>query len=481
MSDSNTNTPDAARRSQDGLAQPPKTKTPALSRPLAQTRNSSMNGPLYNQVTNKIIIRRTKRKGDGPLKHLARWMLDNQTGLSFNLIALLFLAHACFPKARPFTSKFFMLQYYNPVTEKYAAGHDDFYFMAFCIVALSGLRAGAMEYILAPLGKLWGIAKRKDVTRFSEQGWLLAYYYVFWPLGMYLYYKSPYFLNMPELWTNWPQRELDGLMKGYIMVQLSFWVQQVIVINIEDRRKDHWQMLTHHFATIGVMTAAYAYHQTRVANQILLMMDIIDLIFPLAKCLKYLGFTTLCDVMFGVFIVMWLLARHAFFLMTCWSVYTDIPRLISSACYKGTGDNLQGPLPVPDDWSHLFTPFSDPEGLVCWNDNIMYGFLTCLLFLQGIMIMWFGLIARVAINVLKGKPADDVRSDDEGEDEEEEEYEYEEAEPLEEEVGVEAIDLKGWERRTRVERTASSTSVSLPGHSDRKEFLNRIGCEKQID
>jgi acyl-CoA-dependent ceramide synthase len=57
--------------------------TKAPSRPPTQSRNSSMNGPLYMQtVNNKIIIRRVKRKGDGPLKNLARWLLDNQTGTS---------------------------------------------------------------------------------------------------------------------------------------------------------------------------------------------------------------------------------------------------------------------------------------------------------------------------------------------------------------------------------------------------------------
>ena len=41
-----------------------------------------------------------------------------------------------------------------------------------------------MEYVLAPLAKLQGITSRKNMTRFSEQAWLLVYYIVFWPLGM---------------------------------------------------------------------------------------------------------------------------------------------------------------------------------------------------------------------------------------------------------------------------------------------------------
>lgn len=82
------------------------------------------------------------------------------------------------------TSKFFKLAYYNPSTGNYGAGVDDFYFMTFCVLVFTGLRAGAMEYILSPLGKWWGIPKKKDATRFAEQAWLWLYCCVIWSVGM---------------------------------------------------------------------------------------------------------------------------------------------------------------------------------------------------------------------------------------------------------------------------------------------------------
>jgi acyl-CoA-dependent ceramide synthase len=303
-----------------------------------------------------------------------------------------------------------------------------------------------------------------------------------------MYYKSPYFLNMSELWTNWPQRELGGLMKVYMLAQWSFWIQQVLVIHIEDRRKDHWQMLTHHFVTITLIAACYANHQTRVGHFILVLMDVVDLFLPLAKCLKYLGFGTICDVVFGLFMASWFLARHVFYLMTCWSIYTESVKLIPNVCYTGGMEDLQGPFPIPKQgWSHVFEPFYNPRGTVCYGENSMHIFLSALLFLQVITLMWFMLIIQVAMRVIQGGSPEDVRSDDEGDEEEDygvrEDEEEEEAKPLEVEAGVEDVDLKKWERRAGVKRTAgSSTSgISLPGHSDRKELLNRIGCEKQID
>jgi acyl-CoA-dependent ceramide synthase len=100
--------------------------------------------------------------------------------------------------------------------------------------------------------------------------------------------------------------------------------------------------------------------------------------------------------------------------------------------------------------------------------------------------MWFWMIVRIAIKVLRGAEADDIRSDDDGETEEAAEKDIEELyveppPPYEEEVGVESLNLKGRTSnasRNRYRKSASSTSgVSLP---DRKELLGRIGCDKPL-
>lgn len=40
-----------------------------------------MNGPLYRQAnSNVVLVRRPKRKGEGPLKQLTRWFVNNQIG-----------------------------------------------------------------------------------------------------------------------------------------------------------------------------------------------------------------------------------------------------------------------------------------------------------------------------------------------------------------------------------------------------------------
>jgi acyl-CoA-dependent ceramide synthase len=297
---------------------------------------------------------------------------------------------------------------------------------------------------------------------------------------------------------------MSGLAKWYYLVQFAFWLQQIVVVNIEKRRKDHVQMFAHHIITCTLIFTSYGYHQTKVGNLILCLMDVVDLFFPLAKILKYLKWTKTCDVTFGIFMVTWLVARHILYMAVCWSIYAHIPEEIQYGCYRGGDLDLEGPLPVPNDIDHLTQPFRDPVGLVCWNDRIKWVFLGLLLALQCVQLVWFSMILRVAYKVLSGEGADDTRSDDEDDEDEDEEVEemalpekafdsirsgpeqplYLEKEVLSTDGALHFSSSSSGQRspvrRSSRKRTseAHTTSVNLLGHSDRKELLGRIGCDK---
>ncbi|KAI6093961.1 longevity-assurance protein [Hypoxylon rubiginosum] len=268
--------------------------------------------------------------------------------LSCAVIVGLLLAHTCVPKVRPFPSRFLTLKGYNEQTGRYASGHDDLRFVAFCVVLFSGIRAGSMKFALAPLATHCGAT----------------------PKNVYIYFTLPYFLNTRELWTNRPEKDLD----------------------------------VRHLITISPIAPTYVYFQNQVANLILVSMDVIELIFPR---LKRLRFTAICDILFVLFVITWLVTRHVFYLMICWSAYFESP----------------GPMPT-----------------------------------------------AFAVRVLRGDSAEDVRSDDEYE-ETATDGERHEKELLAvngsperhslgivETVGVDGIDLAAWQQRERASKEISHLS-----------------------
>lgn len=179
-----------------------------------------------------------------------------------------------------------------------------------------------------------------------------------------------------------------------------------------------------------------------------------------------------------------------------YSVYTDSLTESPGGCYSGSTSNLRGPFDV-EDWTDYLEPFTNPQGTICWNPNVSNSFVYTLLALQVILCIWFGMILKVAAKVIKGGEAVDSRSDDEGEGEDEDDASDEpdgkskgkhrnqqpiELPPLEEEVGVESINLSNLHHSpSRKYRKSGNVASGVNLHSDRKELLGRIGCDKMSD
>jgi acyl-CoA-dependent ceramide synthase len=64
------------------------------------------------------------------------------------------------------------------------------------------------------------------------------------------------------------------------LAQIAFWIETMIALNIEKRRKDYWHMFAHHVITILLIVTSYASNFTRVGNLILCQMDLVDILLP---------------------------------------------------------------------------------------------------------------------------------------------------------------------------------------------------------
>ncbi|KZT13072.1 longevity assurance proteins LAG1/LAC1 [Laetiporus sulphureus 93-53] len=227
----------------------------------------------------------------------------------------------------------------------------------------------------------------RSVLRFAEQGWPVIYYSCLWSLGVYVHSNLPTkILNPIDVWTSYPHIPLAAPLKFYYLLQTAFYCHQILILNAEARRKDHWQMMTHHIITVALMVASYFFNFTRVGCLILMITDWCDIFLPLAKMFRYLSLSTLCDVTFVWFMISWAVTRHALFILVIISTYTAM---------------------------NTIPPRLDVEHGFYTTREIFSGFLVLLSMLQVIQIMWFWMICRVAWRVVSGQGAEDSRSDDE--------------------------------------------------------------------
>lgn len=285
--------------------------------------------------------------------------------------------------------------------------------------------------------------------------------------------------------------------KWYILTQLSFWFQQIFVINIEAPRKDHYQMLTHHLITSTLVASAYIYRFYNVSNVVLCLMDVVDFLLPVrdiplnltsrrdanatqtAKIFKYFGYENLCNAAFVVFLITWLVARQILFPMLCWSIYKNVPDVMAYGCYSGTTAEMLTTNGYPDRFAHLFAPYFNIDGPICMNRTVKWIFLSFLLSLLVLNLLWFVMIVKIAIGFIRSGSTEDSRSD--GEDEEDEESETEGPLRSKESSPVVSADGTGSDHAApRISPTSSVRSRRgvLGDQADRKALLGRIGCEK---
>jgi hypothetical protein len=95
-------------------------------------------------------------------------------------------------------------------------------------------------------------------------------------------YNSEFWLNLHGIWDGWPFREVEGVFKWYYLAQWAFYIQQILVVNIEEKRKDFAQMLTHHIFTTALLFLSYGYYHMRVGLVIMCTMDFVDIILPVS-------------------------------------------------------------------------------------------------------------------------------------------------------------------------------------------------------
>jgi acyl-CoA-dependent ceramide synthase len=146
-------------------------------------------------------------------------------------------------------------------------------------------------------------------------------------------------------------------------------------------------------------------------------------------------------------------------------------------CYSGTSAEMISADGYPNRFRYLFNPFLDINSPICMNRTVKWIFLGFLLALQLLSLIWFVMVVRVAVNVLRTGNAEDTRSDDE------EEAEVRSAgkdAPNSNTVGVDGANAD-WRRASNGSasvRPRARGRIPLGDQSDRKALLGRIGCDK---
>lgn len=128
-------------------------------------------------------------------------------------------------------------------------------------------------------------------------------------VNVYMYNDA--FLDTAAYWVNFPNTPVPGPVKFYYFLAFAFYGTAMVILNIEEHRKDHWQMFSHHIITVALIGVSWVTHISRPGIQILVLLDWCDIFLPVSIAALPSSWLALCDC--AIVIAVLLLSPFGFY------------------------------------------------------------------------------------------------------------------------------------------------------------------------
>lgn len=217
--------------------------------------------------------------------------------------------------------------------------------------------------------------KPSTLTKFCETSWRCFYYVYSFLYGLVVLWDKPWLWDIKYCYYNYPYHPVTSDIWWYYMISMSFYWALSFSQFFDVKRKDFWQMFIHHIATISLMCFSWVGNLTRIGSLVLLCHDCADILLEMAKMAKYANYQKLCDYIFVIFTILWIVTRIGVY--PFWIIYST---------------SIEAPKIVP-----MFPAY--------------YIFNTLLLLLLILHFIWTYLILKIAYNSFNaGQMEGDIRS-----------------------------------------------------------------------
>jgi hypothetical protein len=151
--------------------------------------------------------------------------------------------------------------------------------------------------------------KPSPLQKFNESCWRFTFYSLVWVYGVYVLWDKPWTWDTNHCWIEYPRQYIDTDVYWYYFVEISFYFSLLASQFTDVKRKDFWQMFLHHIITLSLLLWSLMCNFQRVGSLVLLLHDTADPLLELAKMGSYAKINKICDPVFALFTLVWLLTR----------------------------------------------------------------------------------------------------------------------------------------------------------------------------
>ncbi|XP_065195104.1 ceramide synthase 6-like [Sycon ciliatum] len=246
------------------------------------------------------------------------------------------------------------------------------------------------ERVMRWLKRRKASADRGKMPKFQEASWRFLGYASLLVFGVWALKDTEYIMDTYKCWTNYPHEGIPTRVFWYYMLELAYYTSLTVSHFTDTKRKDFWEMLIHHIATLALITFSFICKHIAIGSLIMFVHDIADPWLELAKALGYTRVKARSDggrtwaqiaveVCFVIFAIsFWITRLYVYPRFLIYSVWVE-------------SEQAMGPWPFK------------------------YAFLALLITLFFLHIFWSYMIIQVVTRAFReGQVGGDSRSDDEG-------------------------------------------------------------------
>ncbi|CAG9830433.1 unnamed protein product [Diabrotica balteata] len=156
--------------------------------------------------------------------------------------------------------------------------------------------------------------KYSNFDKFCESANKFVWYTFIWIYGLIMHWNKPWLWDIESCWTDFGHGyTLDVWYYGVFLT--AYYLEACTMYFVRVRRKDFMIMLIHHICLMGIVAVVWYYGLYAIGVLDMFLHDFADIFMELAKCVKYLKFTVITNVLFALFVVSWIVTRMYLFPM----------------------------------------------------------------------------------------------------------------------------------------------------------------------
>jgi len=169
-----------------------------------------------------------------------------------------------------------------------------------------------------PYIRLWFRRRRKYsknalMKKATETCYRALFYMGLFAYGSHVVLRTNWIWDN-SLWvTNYTEHEITTEMQWYYHMEIAFYFALLFSQFFDTKRKDFYQMLIHHVATLTLLLGSYITSYYRVGCVIIYIHDAADVWLESAKLANYAKIQKVCDTLFGVFAIVFTLTRLVYY------------------------------------------------------------------------------------------------------------------------------------------------------------------------